>query len=267
MGDFQNALKFAELSAATHDLKDSEINLNLAELLNKNGFPERAFELLSHEVNTELQMDRKRMDYDLISTILEEKVVRERELEELVFQKKITQQKWYSLLGLISLLLAGAIAYLYWTNKNNKQLQKLNHTLKEKNKALNNFAYIASHDLKEPIRGIASFAQLLDRQLSENGSSEVSQEYLKYIQNNSKTLYKIIESLKVYTDVSLNPIQKGMFGVQEAFEELKPILEKLIAPYKGELTLPETLPATKIPFPKSLFLSNYSTINPKWPGV
>ena len=45
--------------------------------------------------------------------------------------------------------------------KENKKLEKLNAQLEAKNREMEQFAYIASHDLQEPVRTIANFAKLL----------------------------------------------------------------------------------------------------------
>ncbi|MEP1096998.1 MAG: ATP-binding protein [Cyclobacteriaceae bacterium] len=47
------------------------------------------------------------------------------------------------------------------TLRKNQQLEKLNTQLKSKNQEMEQFAYIASHDLQEPVRTISNFAKLL----------------------------------------------------------------------------------------------------------
>ena len=46
-----------------------------------------------------------------------------------------------------------------------RELERRNEELHQSNKELDDFAYIASHDLKEPLRGIHNFSQLPDRGL------------------------------------------------------------------------------------------------------
>ncbi len=71
----------------------------------------------------------------------------------------------------------------------------------ESNLQLENFAYIASHDLKAPLRSLTSFAQLLKSkcfdQLDEKG-----QQYLDIVIKSSKNMELLINDLLVYSRVN-----------------------------------------------------------------
>ncbi|MDX1939920.1 MAG: ATP-binding protein, partial [Saprospiraceae bacterium] len=75
----------------------------------------------------------------------------------------------------------------------------------ESNSQLENFAYIASHDLREPIRTIHSFAQLVQKNyqpiLDEKG-----QNYLRFIINGAENMNFLIEDLLTYSRVSSEEI-------------------------------------------------------------
>ncbi len=66
--------------------------------------------------------------------------------------------------------------------------------LETSNQALERFAFIASHDLKEPIRNIGSFAGLLRRRLAPEEDSEVG-EYLGFIERNVQGMNRLIEAV------------------------------------------------------------------------
>ncbi|WP_083937579.1 PAS domain-containing sensor histidine kinase [Lewinella cohaerens] len=66
--------------------------------------------------------------------------------------------------------------------------------LETSNQALERFAFIASHDLKEPIRNIGSFAGLLRRRLAPPSGSEV-EEYLEFIERNVQGMNRLIEAV------------------------------------------------------------------------
>ncbi len=79
----------------------------------------------------------------------------------------------------------------------NKELKKYI----ESNLELESFAYVTSHDLKQPLRNIISFAQLLElrykKQLDDN-----AKEYIKYIVDNAKSMNAFIEELMNYSRLS-----------------------------------------------------------------
>jgi light-regulated signal transduction histidine kinase (bacteriophytochrome) len=66
---------------------------------------------------------------------------------------------------------------------------------------LENFAYIASHDLKEPLRTIGNFSQLLSRQYKEQLEG-AGQEYLDFIIGGVKNMNQLIEDLLAYSRVN-----------------------------------------------------------------
>jgi len=128
--------------------------------------------------------------------------------EETAEDKSIikTQLKYLFLLGGILLLLS---YLLFRIRKQNSDIQHLNQSLesskseienqlqisKQKNKELEQFAYVASHDLKSPLRTIASFAGLLKKQ----NLSEKSDEFLDIIISSSKNMGELISELLKYS--------------------------------------------------------------------
>ena len=94
-------------------------------------------------------------------------------------------------------LLEAKSAELY---ERNLELEAQARALAHSNAELEQFAYVASHDLQAPLRSIASFSQLLTRD-SKALLSDSSLEYLDYINQGAKRLQRLINDLLDYSRV------------------------------------------------------------------
>ena len=97
--------------------------------------------------------------------------------------------------------------------------------LKNANAELEQFAYIASHDLQAPLRGISSFSQLLQQryrgQLDDDG-----QEFLQFIEAGSRRMHRLINDLlklsRIGSEKSANFTARPLaWAVQQAAASLK----------------------------------------------
>ena len=75
-----------------------------------------------------------------------------------------------------------------------EQLRVTNVELKRSNEELEQFAYVASHDLQEPLRKIRSFGSLLEKR-SADALSETSLKYLKSMVNAAERMQTLIDDL------------------------------------------------------------------------
>lgn len=81
-----------------------------------------------------------------------------------------------------------------------KQLKKLTDDLNYSNEEFQQFAYITSHDLQEPLRTISSFTQLLARRYKNNVDAD-GYEFIEYITDASIRMQQMIKDLLQYSRV------------------------------------------------------------------
>ncbi|WP_431061644.1 sensor histidine kinase [Methanobacterium sp.] len=72
--------------------------------------------------------------------------------------------------------------------------------LERSNQQLQSFVYITSHDLQEPLRAMASYAQLLKKCYKEQ-LDEDADEFMEYIVSGSKRMKQQIQGLLEYSRV------------------------------------------------------------------
>src|SRR4030095_6125426 len=75
-----------------------------------------------------------------------------------------------------------------------KQLQD---SLTESNSALEQFAYVASHDLQEPLRTIGAYSQLLAQKYRGKLDAEADQ-FLKFLMSASARMSDLVQDLLAY---------------------------------------------------------------------
>lgn len=74
------------------------------------------------------------------------------------------------------------------------RLRQTAHDLEATNRELEQFAYVASHDLKAPLRTVSSFTQLLERRLGTELDKDAT-EYLKFIRNGVHSMHALTDDL------------------------------------------------------------------------
>jgi PAS domain S-box-containing protein len=113
------------------------------------------------------------------------------------------------------------------SNIHEEQLKKIMDDLNRSHDDFQQFAYITSHDLQEPIRTIASFTQLLAKRYK-NKIDEDSDEFMDYIIDAAKRMQQMIKDLLKYSRV----VSKGKIFKPTNTEE---IMEYTISNLKTQI--------------------------------
>ncbi|MGZ4035178.1 MAG: sensor histidine kinase, partial [Bacteroidia bacterium] len=99
-----------------------------------------------------------------------------------------------------SIALSIVITDLTKHREEEKELKMKNQLLKAANAELANFAYIASHDLQEPLRTIVNYVDLFQKKYSEKLDKK-SDEYLRYISEATVRMRTLINDLLEYSRI------------------------------------------------------------------
>jgi light-regulated signal transduction histidine kinase (bacteriophytochrome) len=98
----------------------------------------------------------------------------------------------------------------------NKKLDSLNHELQRSNDDLKQFAFIASHDLQEPLRTISTFIELLQESFRNRFQPEEEQCF-SYVVEAATRMRNLIDDLLIYSQVNReNAVSPSPVDVGEA---------------------------------------------------
>jgi PAS domain S-box-containing protein len=105
------------------------------------------------------------------------------------------------------------------------QRRKLEEELKRSNGELEHFAYIASHDLKAPLRAIINLAQWIKEDLRDN-ISEATKKHILLLTERIKRMNNLIEGILQYSRIGRIYVVEELVDVNEVIEEVLLALDK-----------------------------------------
>ena len=127
------------------------------------------------------------------------------------------------------------------------ELQQFNVELEKKNKELESFAYISSHDLQEPLRKIQTFATIIlekeYKALSENGKDK-----FKRMQDAAKRMQTLIEDLLVYSKTNSSEREFENIGLKKIIDEVKEDLSEELEKKRAIVEASDLCEVKMIPF-------------------
>ncbi|MFK7906199.1 MAG: tetratricopeptide repeat protein [Chitinophagales bacterium] len=126
----------------------------------------------------------------------------------------------------------------------NLQIEQQNKQLEDTNEELKQFAYVASHDLKEPLRMISSYTSLIQRRYTQN-LDEGAKEFMGYIVDATHRMNNLLEDLLSYSRISTHNQQRERVNMNEILEGVLANL-RLNVQQKGAKIHIEDLPKVKV---------------------
>lgn len=108
-----------------------------------------------------------------------------------------------------------------------KELQAANVNLERSNVELEQFAHVASHDLKEPLRKIKTFANRLQEEHKDE-MPEKARTYLEKIQSSANRMYSMMEGVLSYSSIKGGQQETALVNLEEIISSIENDLEVVI---------------------------------------
>ncbi|WP_433250967.1 sensor histidine kinase [Actinomadura nitritigenes] len=113
--------------------------------------------------------------------------------------------------------------------------------LRRSNAELEQFAYVASHDLQEPLRKVASFSQMLERRYADQLDDRARQ-YIGFAVDGAKRMQVLINDLLTFSRVGRLHQQQQTLRLGEPLERALANLDDALASSGARVDAPDDLP-------------------------
>jgi PAS domain S-box-containing protein len=131
--------------------------------------------------------------------------------------------------------MAGVMVDITDRKRSEERLKLLAEKLSISNRELEQFAYVASHDLQEPLRMVASYVQLLQRRYRDKLGSEAD-EYINYAVDGVVRMKTLINDLLIYSRVNTQELPPEETDCNEVINKVIRNLKTAIQESNAEVT-------------------------------
>ncbi len=116
----------------------------------------------------------------------------------------------------------------------NTSLEKRASELAESNAELERFAYVASHDLQEPLRMVSSFLQLIEKKYKDR-LDQKGHEYIAFAVDGAERMKGLILDLLEYSRVNTSKEEQEEVSVSAIMNDLSIVYKNALTEAKGKL--------------------------------
>ena len=128
-----------------------------------------------------------------------------------------------------------------WAAEDVSRRKSLELEIKRSNQELERFAYVASHDLRQPLRMVGSYLTLLERRMGARLDEEERQ-FLDYAVDGARRMDSMIVDLLEYSRIGRMEKSRTVVSLAEVMGQAVANLQAAIADSGAELTIPANLP-------------------------
>jgi signal transduction histidine kinase len=199
-------------------------------------------EKIRRTAEMELKFDAEKREKEIRMLQLREKEMRLRENSVIL---------WSSVL-VFALVLGFMIYTIRLRGKNfqalkakNEEIQMQYQKLEETNELLRQFAYVAAHDLKEPLRSIGSYISLIQIKYGKQLDADASK-YMGFVHAGVKRMYSLLTDLLDFSRVLAQQPDAEMTRPEEVIAEVTANLSGAIESKKATILYPKHMPSLRM---------------------
>ncbi|MBX2939427.1 MAG: GHKL domain-containing protein [Ferruginibacter sp.] len=129
--------------------------------------------------------------------------------------------------------------------KQQQELQRALDQVKQKNKELEQFAYVASHDLHEPLRMITSFMGMLQNKYGDQ-LDDKAKSYIHFAVDGGKRMQKMISDLLELSRTGRSDTAMELVNLDDVLKQVQQNISKLIDENNAVIIIESPLPEVTV---------------------